>query len=303
MKQLVGVGTVTCAVFALLALGSTSAIQGSGEVAMPSADPAGRPAKFPLVAPFADLPPAREARPPAYPGRWPVRHARRYANRDEGLLSFAVIDSRGRLDGFEGHRRFVSASVVKAMLLAAELRRLRSEGLEMDPLTAEVLEAMITISDNAAADEIYYRVGDAGLYEVAKKAGMKDFDVYGYWANAQISAVDMARFMRRLGRNIAGPDAAWARRQLASIAPEQRWGIPESIGPAWKIHFKGGWRATGLGEMVHQVALLRHPNGTVSSVAVLSDGQPSEGDAIDDIRKIASILYGDAPPKARAPRT
>jgi hypothetical protein len=240
---------------------------------------------------------------PAYPARGDVRRAIRLANRDNGILSFAVIDSRGRLDGFEGHRRFVSASIVKAMLLAAELRRLGNEGLEMDPLTAEVLELMITISDNAAADEIYYRVGDDGLYDVAKKSGMKDFDVSGYWANAQISAVDMARFMRRLGTNMTGPDAGWARKLLASIAPEQRWGVPESIGPAWKVHFKGGWRATGLGEMVHQVALLRHPNGTVSSVAILSDGQPSQGDAIDDIRQIAAILYGEVPPDSPVPRT
>jgi beta-lactamase class A len=231
----------------------------------------------------------------AYPSPANVRQARRYASRDEGLLSFAVIDSDGNVSGFEGHRQYVSASVVKAMLLAAELRRLRREGLELDPLTKDVLSAMITVSDNIAADEIYYRVGDEGLYEVARKAGMEHFSVSGYWANAQLTAVDMARYMRRLDRNLTGPGADWARNQLRSIAPEQRWGIPEVVNADWQIHFKGGWRSTGLGEMVHQVALLRHAGGTVVSLAVLSDGQSSQGDAIEDIRRIAKKLFARPP--------
>jgi beta-lactamase class A len=236
--------------------------------------------------------PVVERQPDSYPGPARIRKAVRYARKDEGFLSFAVIDSSGRMRGFEGHRQFVSASVVKAMLLAAELRRLSREGLELDPLTEEVLSAMITVSDNIAADEIYYRVGDEGLYKVARKAGMKDFSVSGYWANAQLTAVDMARFMRGLHRNLTGPYAKWARQLLTSIVPEQSWGIPEVVGSRWRTFFKGGWRSTGLGEMVHQVALLQHPNGTNVSLAILTDGQSSQGDAIEDIRQITKILFG-----------
>ena len=173
----------------------------------------------------------------------------------------------------------------------------------MDPSTSQVLRAMITVSDNAAADVIYGRVGDEGLYEVADEAGLTSFSVAGYWANAQLTAVDMARFMRGLDRNLVGPRRGWARQQLASIVPDQSWGIPEAVGNGWRIWFKGGWRSTGLGEMVHQVALLRHSNGTVTSLAVLSDGQPSRVDAIEDIRRIAAILYGGVPPKGRPPGT
>ena len=49
-----------------------------------------------------------------------------------GDVSFAVIDDSIGLRGFDPRRRFSSASVSKALLLAAELRRLDSERLPLD---------------------------------------------------------------------------------------------------------------------------------------------------------------------------
>ena len=102
-----------------------------------------------------------------------MRRAWAYARDRGGMVSVAVIDTRGRLRGRRETRRYVSASVVKAMLLAAELDRLSGEGLRLDPSTEQTLRAMITYSDNAAADSIYSRVGDAGLNRVAWAAGME----------------------------------------------------------------------------------------------------------------------------------
>lgn len=215
--------------------------------------------------------------------------ARRYARRRDGVVSFAVLDERG-LRGLEPHRQYVSASVVKAMLLAAELRRLRAEGRGLDPSTRAVLEAMITVSDNASADSIYYRVGDEGLGRVASAAGMKHFEVSGYWANAQITAADQARFFRALGRNLVGPHAGFARRLLGDIAEYQRWGIHAAVRPRWRVWSKGGWRTTGLGALVHQAAQVdsgRHRFG----LAVLTDGQPSQAYGEETIEGIARRLF------------
>ena len=65
-----------------------------------------------------------------------------------GDVSFAVIDRSLGLRGYDDDRRFSSASVSKALLLAAELRRLQSEGLPLDDETKALLEPMITYSDN-----------------------------------------------------------------------------------------------------------------------------------------------------------
>lgn len=229
-----------------------------------------------------------------------VSRAARYARRDEGLVSFALVDRRGRRHGFDEHRQYVSASAVKALLLAAELRRLKAARLPLDPATRSTLEAMITVSDNDAADLIYSRVGDTGLREVAEKAGMRAFDVSGYWGNAQLTAADLARFYSRLERNLAGPESRTAMEMLNSVIDEQRWGIPAVAGDRWRPLFKGGWITTGLGELVHQAALLKGPRGERVSLAVMTDGQPSRTDAIADIEKIAGILLGRTAPQAGA---
>jgi hypothetical protein len=55
----------------------------------------------------------------AVPGRDQVRSAKRYLNDRQGSTSLAVVDSRGRLRGLRRRSTYVSASVVKAMLLVA----------------------------------------------------------------------------------------------------------------------------------------------------------------------------------------
>ena len=168
------------------------------------------------------------------------------------------------LRGYDDDRQFSSASVSKALLLAAELRRLESEGLPLDDETKALLEPMITYSDNRAADAIYARVGDEGLEEVAERAGMNDFDpTPGFWGGDRITAADMARFFYRLDRNLPGPHRAYAKRLLARITPVERWGIPEAVGHGWSIWFKGGWRPPGgeenSGQVTHQAGAPRPP--------------------------------------------
>jgi hypothetical protein len=232
---------------------------------------------------------AEQAAPAASPSREDADRARRFIDSRAAPVSFAAIDSRGRVRSSDGDRPYVSASVVKALLLAAELSRLQAEGAPLDPATEGTLRAMITYSDNDAADAVYYRVGDAGLNAVAARAGMESFTVAGYWANAQITAEDMAWFFWRLDRVFSGPHSEFAKGLLGSVVPEQRWGIPAAAGDRWSIRFKGGWRSTEVGELTHQAAELRR-GGERVSVAVLADGQPSQTYGQETVRGVADRL-------------
>jgi len=222
----------------------------------------------------------------ALPTNDAIDSARRFAESRAGIVSFAVIDRSGHLYDRLGDRQFVSASVVKAPLLIAELDRLERDGLPLDAATRSTLTSMITVSDNAAADEIYYRVGDAGLAKVAAQAGMKHFSVSGYWANAQITAADMARFGRSLDDLLDGPHEEFANSLLRRIADYQRWGIPAAVGESWRVRFKGGWRTTELGALNHQFAQLDRDHDRLS-LAVLSDGQVSHEYGTETVRGIA----------------
>jgi Beta-lactamase enzyme family len=233
-----------------------------------------------------------------------LKEASRYARARGGEVSIAIVDTRGRLRGSDENRLYSSASVVKSMLLAAELRRLRREGLPLDTATESLLRAMITYSDNDAADTIYYRVGDAGLFEVARLAGMSRFTVAGHWGNAQISAADMAHMFSDLDRVIAGPHREFGLGLLGSIAPEQSWGIPAAAGRDWAVRFKGGWVTTERGQLTHQVAELRDGDKRIA-IAVLTDYQPSMSHATETIRGVAERLLTwnrDRDPAASARR-
>jgi len=216
--------------------------------------------------------------------------AERFVQRREGTVSFAIVDETGKLRGRNEHALFPSASVVKSMLLAAELRRLDEAGVPLDAATEATLESMITISDNDAATAIYERVGDEGLYDVAERVGMEDFQVSISWGYAQISAADMALMFSRLERALPPRYEKLGKDLLGSIVPEQSWGIP-AVANAWNVRFKGGWRSTEAGQLVSQAAELRD-GGRELAIAVLTDGQPSMEYGIETVEGVAARLLG-----------
>ena len=98
------------------------------------------------------------------------------------------------------HWTFVSASVVKAMLLVEYLRMLDARGQhKIDSYSNSFLYPMIHVSDNTAATKTWSIVGNSGLYALAHAAGMTDYSVYTDWASSQISPADQARFLLRDG--------------------------------------------------------------------------------------------------------
>jgi beta-lactamase class A len=237
-----------------------------------------------------------------YPGARRVREAQRFAA-GWGDVAFALIDAGGGVRGYQADRPFSSASASKALLLAAELRRLTENGEGLDTGTKALLEPMITYSDNDAGSGIYARVGDAGLEEVAERAGMHDFEVDpGFWGGAQITAADMARFYYRLERNLGGRYRDYGLRLLAGISAGQDWGIPAAAGAGWRIWFKGGWRPSGhegtTGPVTHQAALLVHRSGQRLALAVLSNEAPGEGGGFSAIEGTSERLL-ERPPRFR----
>jgi hypothetical protein len=227
--------------------------------------------------------------PPKLPSAAGLRAAREYADRRTGVISFAVVNSEGKLRGDRENRRFSAASAVKAMLLAAETRRLKHEGERIDSATDALLTAMITASDNDAADAIYARSGDAGLYAVARRARMTRFAVAGHWGNAQIAAADMARLFADLDRVFPRRFRVYAKGLLGSVIESQSWGIPVAAGERWAVRFKGGWLPERA--LVHQAAELRERDGERAlAIAVLTDGGPSHADGVATVEGVAARL-------------
>lgn len=232
--------------------------------------------------------------PSGYPGRRSIRAASRYLGHRGGYTSFAVIDSEGRIGGRHLHRTFVSASVVKAMLLVADLRKLADRHRGLGAGRRALLGAMIRVSDNGAATAIFERDGSGRLYALARRAGMTDFSVDGYWSSAQISAADQARFFFSMESLVPRRFRGYANHLLSHIVGYESWGIPAVARPrGWRVFFKGGWRGTGRGQLVHQVARLEGPRGRLA-IAVFTDGDPSMDYGIETIEGVTARLTRSA---------
>lgn len=248
-----------------------------------------------LAAPAVFHPVAAPAKRPTGSGERKVpsaaglRAAGAYADSRTGVVSLAAVNTEGKLRGQNKDRQFASASVVKAMLLAAETRRLHHAGEGIDSTTDSLLTAMITISDNDAADSIYARVGDAGLLAAAERAGMTNFTVAGHWGNAQITAADMALFFSDLDRQFPRQFREYAKGLLGSVTESQRWGIPVVAGDQWAVRLKGGWLPDHA--LVHQAGELRERDGSRAlSIVVLTDEQPSYDYGVETVQEVAARL-------------
>jgi hypothetical protein len=231
--------------------------------------------------------------PVGFPAPRAIARARAYLAGRAGRTAFAVIDSEGRLSGVNVHSTFLTASVVKAMLLVGYLRRLDAMGQHtVDSFSNSFLYPMIHISDNNAATQCWSIVGDSGLYSVARAAGMSEFSVSGSWGTAQLSPADQARFFFEMDSLIPREFVGYARFLLSTIDPTQSWGIPVIARPlGYAVFFKDGSEPTGLGQLVHQIGRLEGHHRTFA-IAVMTDGDPTMQYGIDTIQGVTQALLG-----------
>jgi hypothetical protein len=225
------------------------------------------------------------------PVPWPDRKASAidFAGRRAGIESFAVVDESGRLRGYHRWRVAPSASVLKPMLLVAYLNLASVRNRPLADRDRALLAPMIRRSDNTTAGIVLNTVGAAGLYRVARRAGMRHFRVHQpVWGLSEITAADQARFFYRIDAYVPARHRKYARYLLSHIVSSQRWGIPPVAPPGWKLFFKGGW-ASGTGRVTHQVALLQDRDLRLA-IAVLTEHNPSHDYGVRTIRGIASRL-------------
>jgi len=244
---------------------------------------------FLLAAALASLVPGGSvARRQALAWKPGVRGAIAYASQRRGEIAFAVR-TRSHSWGWRNAVPFRSASVVKAMLLAAYLNlpSVRGRALHRDEL--RLLGPMILWSDNEAASRVFAIVGTGGLRLVAYRSNMRHFTpVEGSWSASGITAADQTRFFLRLPRLFPTRHRRYAMHLLESIVRGQRWGIARVRPPGWRLYFKGGWTEEPRW-IDHQAALLTRGNRAIS-IAILTEGSGSHSYGRATLRGIAARL-------------
>jgi zinc D-Ala-D-Ala dipeptidase len=224
-----------------------------------------------------------------YPPRSDVRAASGWLKDRRGDASLALLDSGGSIHGVDARRPYAAASVVKAMLLVAYLRQLDGRGPSREERS--LLGPMITRSSNKAATAVHRRLGSEPLHELARRVGMRNFSLpRPSWASAQVTAADLARLFARIDRLVPRRNRRYARELLAGIVPRHRWGFSRAARRAgFRILFKGGWRRTPRGRLVHEAALLQRGRMRLALV-MLTDGSPSHRYGTATLRGVAERL-------------
>ena len=231
-------------------------------------------ARLRVRAPLAPVVPSASARSAAF--AWAAGRA--------GRVAVAVVDSRGRAYGYHAGEGFMSASVVKAMLLVAYLRGHDT----VDAGMRGVLERMIEQSDNDAADVVYGVVGRHGLEHLAALAGMKGLRTTGAWITTRVTAADLALFFHDMHRWLPARHRAFADHLLSHITPYQCWGIPAAARPlGYRVYFKPGW--FGAWVLAHQAARLERGSVCIG-LAVLTDDNPAEDYGKDTVAGVTARL-------------
>ena len=197
----------------------------------------------------------------------------------------------------DSYRHFDSASIVKAIILAALLRWHQEMGTPLSSRENREATLMITQSDNDAATDLWDEAGLSRLQQFLDLAEMVQTRLAddGYWGLTQVTAHDEMLLLKLLTRPNSMLTAAARAYQLALMArviSSQRWGTPAGAPAGVEVHVKNGWLPEGSGWHVNSIGAFTG-KGRNYLIAVLTDDNPSEQYGIDTIEAVARVVHRD----------
>lgn len=156
-------------------------------------------------------------------------------------VAFAISDTKTGVSCTDHATvHFDSASVIKATIMGAVLRRAEDENMRyLTDWEDQNLQQMITASDNTAATNLWNSLGMSRLQAFLQLAGMKDTQLGadGYWGLTQITAADELKMLDVFtdNTNVLTPNGrAYALNLMSQVEADQRWGTPSARRPRSK---------------------------------------------------------------------
>ena len=195
-------------------------------------------------------------------------------------------------------RQYYSASVVKATILAALLRKLMQEHRYLSSAQQTLAREMITQSSNSAASRLWAEVGRPSLQHFLNLAKMKQtvLGSGGYWGLTLITAHDEIVLLNLLTSKNSVLDRASRSYELslmAQVIPSQRWGVPAGAPADLTVHVKNGWLPyPGQDWHINSIGSFsgHHRN---YMIVVLTAGNPSMTYGVNTVQGIAEVINHD----------
>ena len=164
-------------------------------------------------------------------------------------LSWSLLDrADGRRAGSDNNAkdRTNAESSMKAWIAADRLRADSEAGRDTSAHDRALIDRAIRASDDAAAEELYRRLGaDAVLRRLKQVCGVAVTPSRrGYWSYAQITAKDATDVLDCVLDKAPGyRNGKLLIDALHGVNPDGRFGIPEALPPGTEVAVKNGWTA------------------------------------------------------------
>ncbi len=170
-------------------------------------------------------------------------------------MGIAVYDlTRKRQYTYNGDATFILASSSKVYILCAYLDMLEQQGRGPNATERSEMTAMITQSDNNAAQYLFDKLGRVtGQNAYLQKLGITGYIGSGRdWGYAQLSANAMVRMFMLLqtGQTLNADDRALALDLLGRV-DLGRWGVGTKAPAGAMVYMKDGW-VTGPDDLWYQ---------------------------------------------------
>jgi hypothetical protein len=218
-----------------------------------------------------------------------------------GVHAVSVFD---RVTGvyclYNGSQHFDSASIVKAIIMAALLRWHQETNTPLSSWEKSEATLMITQSDNDAATALWDELGMDNLQHFLNLAGMGETQLGqdGEWGLTQVTAHDEMLLLELLTAPNSVLDASSRSYQLGlmdQVTNWEAWGVTAGTPSGVTWHVKNGWLPDATGWHINSIGTFSGP-GTNYMIAVLSDNTDMNDDeqyGINTIEGVARLVQGD----------
>lgn len=204
---------------------------------------------------------------------------------------------------FHAAWHFYAASVIKATILAALLRKAQEEHRHLSASEKNLAWLMITRSDNNAATALWNDVGMRRMQHFLNLAKMRQTRLARAWGLSLITANDEILLLSLLStpsRILSKASRVYARYLMAHVIGWQRWGVPAGAPRSVRVHVKNGWLPYGSGGWeINSIGFFTSPD-RVYAMAILTYDNPSMAYGIYTIEGAAEAIHRALNPGKRS---
>ena len=219
----------------------------------------------------------------------------------DGVHAVSVYDqATGVSCLYNGSEHFDSASIVKAIIMAALLRWHQQTGTPLSAWEQDESAEMITQSDNDAATDLWDELGPDNLQHFLDLAGMGETELGqgDQWGLTQVTAHDELLLLELLTAPNSVLDAYSRSYQLglmSQVTGWESWGVTAGTPAGVSWHVKNGWLPDASGWHINSIGTFSG-HGENYMIAVLSDNTDMDDDeqyGINTIEDVARLLQRD----------